>query len=326
MSETLQILYHGNCLDGVLSAAILSRFFLDGPHRGARMSFRAMAHSSTDPFGADHEATLWADINAVVDFRYSPSPRLTWWCDHHATAFLRPGDRDHFEADTTGRKHFDPAAPSCAGLLRRWLVERHGLDARLFADHVRWADLIDGARFESPEQAVELREPALQLMALLEAAPGEDLVDELISLLAQGDLEGAHRSVRIQRALEPVLQEHRRAIALFKDRLQVERGVATFDLTEDAIEGFNKFIPYYLNPDIRYTVGLTCSPRRAKVSLGSNPWNRPQPLVDLGALCQRYGGGGHAVVGAITLPCAALPEARRAFQEVVEVLRGGQVR
>ncbi len=48
------------------------------------------------------------DVNAIVDFKYSPNPRLTWWFDHHQSAFLEPADEEHFRRDTSGRKFLDP--------------------------------------------------------------------------------------------------------------------------------------------------------------------------------------------------------------------------
>ena len=327
MIADLQVLYHGNCLDGVLSAAIFSRFYRQLHAPEAEIVYRAMSHGKDDPFGEDHDATFHAEVNAVMDFRYSPSPRLDWWCDHHHTAFLESDHRRHFEQDRSGRKRFDPAAPSCAGLLARWLREEHGYDAALFAEHARWADLVDSAAFTSPAQAVELAEPALQLMALLEAAPGAELTDRLIEALSREPLDRVHELPEVREALVPVLAEHQRHMEVFRGRLQVERRVATFDLTDDDVEGFNKFIPYHLFDHLDYTVGLTQSARRAKVSVGSNPWVRPDPLVNLGELCQRYGGGGHPVVGAVTLKPDQIGEARRAYEEIVETLRkaGGEV-
>jgi hypothetical protein len=279
-----------------------------------------MAHSSGDPFGEDHDALFDADVNAVLDFRYSPSPRLQWWCDHHQTAFLSPEHRRHFEAHPSSRKRFDPEAPSCAGLLVRWLEADHGFSQPTFADHAAWADRVDSAAFASPSQAVELAEPALQLMMLLESAPGPALTDGLIRGLADGSLEQVHARPEVQQALAPVLRRHRETVELFRERLTVRQGVGIFDLSEDGVEGFNKFIPYYLEPSLRYTVGLTRSPRRAKVSVGSNPWQRPEPLVNLGQLCRRFGGGGHAVVGAVSLAPERLADARRAFEQIQQTL------
>ncbi len=42
------------------------------------------------------------DENAIVDFKYSASPRVTWWFDHHQSAFLTPADAAHFRNDHSG--------------------------------------------------------------------------------------------------------------------------------------------------------------------------------------------------------------------------------
>lgn len=317
----LQVLYHGFCFDGVASAAIFTRFYRQVVHPGAEISYRGMAHGPTDPFGPDHDLTFNAPVNAVVDFRYSPSPRLQWWCDHHATTWLKPEDEAHFQADRSGRKLFDGGAPSCAGLLTRWLAREHGLDAAPLTDLVRWADLVDSAAFESPRQAVEMKEPAIRLAMLLESAPPLELVDRLIGSLTDGDLEGAHAAPEIQAALGPVQERHARAMELFRQHMTVEDGVAVVDLAAEGTEGFNKFIPYHLAHGLRYTVVLTSSERRVKVSVGSNPWQRPDPLHHIGELCKKYGGGGHPVVGAVTLAPGDLDEARVAFEEIQAVLK-----
>jgi hypothetical protein len=316
VAQTLQILYHGNCFDGVASAAIFWRFFRDREGAPLEVTFRAMGHGQGDPYGEDHAATFHADVNAVLDFRYSPSPRLDWWCDHHHSTFIEPAHRDHFEAHPSPRHRFDPAAPSCAGLLAGWLREGHGLDTSPFGELIRWADLIDSARFDSPAQAVELAEPPLQLMALLDSAPGDALVRTMLEGLATGDLAGVHRLPEIRRALEPVLEANRRAVELFRRRMELRDGVAYVDLAADGVDGFNKFIPYHLADGVRYTVVLTSSARRAKVSVGSNPWRRPQPLTNIADLCARYGGGGHPVVGAVTLPPAEVERARQISLEI----------
>ncbi len=53
-----------------------------------------------------------------------------------------------------------------------------------------------------------------------------------------------------------------------------------------------------------YSIGLSKSSFRTKVSVGSNPWTKADPakMVNLAQVCERYGGGGHARVGAISFP------------------------
>ena len=322
MPPDLQVCYHGNCFDGVVSAALFTRFYRPRLSSGAEVRYRGMAHGPADPFGPDHAETFNAAVNVVVDFRYSPSPALDWWCDHHHTTWLEPEHEAHFQADRSGQKRFHSGAPSCAGLLSRWLAAEHGFDAAPVAELTRWADLIDSAAFESPRQAVELKDPAMQLAMLLEAAPSAELTDRLITTLAEtGELSRALGLPEVQAALGPVLIRNKQDIERFRRRMVVEDGVARVDLTAEGVDGFNKFIPYYLAEGLRYTVVLTDSPRRAKVSVGSNPWQRPDPLHNIGELCKRFGGGGHPVVGAVTLPAGDVDGARAAFTEIVETLK-----
>ena len=98
-------------------------------------------------------------------------------------------------------------------------------------------------------------------------------------------------------------------------------GVVFFDLTCYDLEGYNKFIPYYLFPDSVYTVSVSRSSFRTKVSVGSNPWS-PKPLVhNLATICERYGGGGHPRVGAISFDLGAVDAARKAASEIVQELQ-----
>ena len=84
------------------------------------------------------------------------------------------------------------------------------------------------------------------------------------------------------------------------------------------LEGYNKFVPYYLHPECVYSVGLSKSSFRTKVSVGSNPWAKAENMVNLAAICERYGGGGHARVGAISFEPGRLEEARGIFAETIQ--------
>jgi len=320
--STLKIFYHGNCFDGVSSAAIFTRFYRECVDSAAQVSYQGMAHRRGDPYGDDHDALFDGDVNVVVDFRYSPSSKLTWYCDHHHSAFLEPEHRKHLEADQSGRKHFDSKAPSCTGLLARWLSADHGFDPTPMNDLIAWAELIDAARFESPKQAVELGEPALQIMALLEGGASTQLIDSIIYGLSRSPLTDVHSRTDVAGALRPVLEQHRRTLEAIGRRIEVQDDVAFFDLTDlDGIETFNKFIPYYLCDDLRYVVGVSRTSSKAKVSVGSNPWDRPDPLVNLADLCGEYGGGGHAVVAAISFPPEESNNALQAGTAIAAKLR-----
>jgi nanoRNase/pAp phosphatase (c-di-AMP/oligoRNAs hydrolase) len=95
-----------------------------------------------------------------------------------------------------------------------------------------------------------------------------------------------------------------------------------FDISETPISGHNKFIPYHVFPESVYTVGVSLERSRAKVSVGTNPWSQVKPGHNLARICEHYGGGGHAVVAAISFRPDEIGEARRVAREIAETLRG----
>ena len=110
-------------------------------------------------------------------------------------------------------------------------------------------------------------------------------------------------------------------MAILSERTESKDGTLFFDVSDHELEGYNKFVPYYLHPESVYSVGLSKSSFRVKVSVGSNPWAPSEPVVNLAKICERYGGGGHARVGAISFAVTQQDAARKAAHEIVEELR-----
>jgi hypothetical protein len=106
-----------------------------------------------------------------------------------------------------------------------------------------------------------------------------------------------------------------------RERTEVRDGVIFFDLSDLAMEGYNKFIPYMLHPDARYSVSVIVSPTRSKVSVGSNPWNPDSTKHNLATLAEQYGGGGHPRVSAISFEPEDIERARFVAHEIAEKLR-----
>jgi hypothetical protein len=280
------------------------------------MSFRPLHHQQGDPFPGD---AFRADVTACVDFRFSP--RLHWWFDHHASAFPTPDDRAAFERDRSGQKFWDPTAPSCTGFIARTLRERFGWRADDLADLVRWADVIDSASFESAEAAVRLAEPALRIMTLLEATKDPSVPARLIEAMQRRSLDEIAAEPWVTTPLTPILERHRANIDVVREHARLDGGVVEIDLGDAGVDGANKFIAYELFPDARYTVVVTKDAKKTKVSVGSNPWARATRTHDISRLCERYGGGGHPVVGAVSLGPDQLDDARRIAREIATALR-----
>ena len=96
-----------------------------------------------------------------------------------------------------------------------------------------------------------------------------------------------------------------------------------YDITDRVTEGISKFIPYYYYPEATYTVGLMRSSFRTKISVGTIPWTTKSgdELVNLAKICERFGGGGHARVGAISFGAGEVERGRGVAMGIVEELR-----
>jgi hypothetical protein len=314
----VRLCFHDRCFDGAASSAVFLRFYRERIARNAEFAFSGLTHRARQPFTSD---LFDGDENAIVDFKYSSSPKLTWWFDHHQSAFLSPGDAEHFRQDTSGHKFYNPEYKSCTKFLADVAQSKFGFDPAPLAELIHWGDVIDGAQYPTAESAVRINEPATQLALVIEAAPEDELVAHLIPSLATRSLEEMVRLPQVVRHLEPLLARHEQSVQLFAARASAERGVVYFDLSEDELEGYNKFIPYYLFPDCVYSVGVSASATRAKVSVGSNPWTTKPLLHNLAELCERFGGGGHARVAAISLEPHDIDRARKVAQKIAAILR-----
>lgn len=317
----LQIGYHDHCFDGVASSATFLRFYREKIRPGLavdRVAVRGLAHRAGQLFG---DEVFAGEENAVLDFRYTKDPRLTWWFDHHQSAFASPEDEEHFRADASGRKFWDPTAKSCTRFLAGVCRDRFGWDFSSLAELIDWAEVIDGAQFPDAKTAVELTQPAMQLMLLIEATKDPELCPRLIRELSQRPFSEVVREPWVVGPLSPLLAKHRDVVRTVTQRLRVDRAVAEVDLADLEVDNVNKFIAYAADPSTLYTVSVTRGPHRSKVSLGSNPWKQDLRRHNLARIAERYGGGGHPAVAAISFKPEQLEEARSAARTIAAELR-----
>jgi hypothetical protein len=312
------VFYHDKCFDGACSAALFSRFYKERIRGDVEFVYSGLLHRAGSLFDEDQ---FDGDENAIVDFKYSSSPRITWWFDHHESAFLSPTDAAHFEQDQSNRKFYDPDFKSCTSFIAMVAEESFGFNRKPVAELVKWADIVDGAMYEDAKSAVEMKAPAMKLTMAIEASTDRNFVKTMIPLLAYQPLAEILEAPFVTAVLPPLLARHERSMGILRERAEEKDGTIYFDITDLDLEGYNKFIPYYLHPDSIYSVGLSKSSFRVKVSVGSNPWSKREPTVNLARVCERYGGGGHARVGAISFDVTQGEAAHKAALEIVEELR-----
>jgi hypothetical protein len=321
----VRVFYHDKCFDGACSASLFTRFHRECVSADAAYEYHGLVHRAGALFD---ESEFTGDENVIVDFKYSASPRITWWFDHHLSAFLTPQDQENFKAcqrdpACAARKFFDPTYTSCTSFLADIASTRFGFNTTPVADLIHWANIVDGALYESPEAAVEMAAPAMKLTLIIESTQDLEFIPRLIPLLTEMPLAEVLAQPFVAALLPPLLERHKEAIELIRARSEERDGTIFFDITDHLLEGFNKFIPYYLHPQATYSIGLSKSSFRTKVAVGSNPWTKADPakMVNLAQVCERYGGGGHARVGAISFPPDKADQARVAAAEIVAELR-----
>src|SRR5580658_9702993 len=214
-----RVLYHDHCFDGAASAAYFSRFIAGAVHPDAEFRYTGLAHKASQLFDP---GMFDGDENAIVDFKYSTDPRLTWWFDHHQSAFLTPEDAEHYRRDTSGRKMYDPNFRSCTRYIATIAREQFDFEAPDLEELVAWADIVDGAQYADAEEAVELRSPATQLTLVIEGSNGSDTVQKIIRKMRHCTLEQIAQDKEIQAIYQPLYDRHLRSIEVIREKSSCE--------------------------------------------------------------------------------------------------------
>ncbi len=316
--KKIKVCYHGNCFDGVSSAAVFSRFYRERINPGWEFAYQPMFHRAGSLFD---DGAFDGHENAIVDFKYSNSPHLTWWFDHHKSAFLTPEDEAHFRADRSGRKFLDAGYKSCTRLIADTAEQKFGFDAAPMSELIYWANKIDGALYQTAAEPVEMEAEAFKLALVIECERDQRLIERVIVDLRDRPLSEVASLPYVLERIEPLYRRHLQSIEVIRQASRVMGPVVFFDVAGHDMEGYSKFIPYYLYPEASYSVSVSQSSFRSKISVGSNPWAPCPRTQDLAAICERYGGGGHAVVAAISLAPEALEKARTIAAEIVDELK-----
>jgi hypothetical protein len=308
---------HGHCFDGLASAAMFTH--LRRRTGGSALRFKYLSCGYGPNLQTIPEKWLGGDENAIVDFRFTPSARLTWYFDHHVTAFASDGERDR-ALENRERYFYDPGYGSCTKLIADVGKSRFDVSFEEFAGLVAWADKIDGARFASAAEAIDRSSPVMQLAAVVEQHGDGALYDRTAPQLLEMPVEELARSEEIQTRWRPIAAASETTQGRIAGRLTMIGDVAYVELPEKPLESGGKFVAYALAPECVYSVALVRMKQHFKISVGYNPWCKRPRQHDIAAICQRRGGGGHPVVGAVSMAIDKLEEAKKAAQEIVAEL------
>jgi hypothetical protein len=317
---------HGHCFDGLCSAVMFTRLYRHRfPGDGATFTYHGAGYGPGQN-GVDPKL-LSGDVNAILDFRFSALPGLTWYFDHHVSAFVTPEDRAFYEqraadGDQRGERRMfhDGTYSSATKLIADIGRERFGLDPAPTEELVRWADMIDSAAFPSAKMAVERKEPELRLMTVVEHLGDDAFLTRMVPRLLERPLPEVARLNDVAEAYESLGRAHEGFVKLVEQRARTLDHVVFVDLSDQLIEVAGKFVTYALYPESTYSVLLSRSKSKCKISIGYNPWSPLPRRHNIAAICERYGGGGHPVVGAISLAAEKLDEAKAVAWSIAQEL------
>jgi hypothetical protein len=316
---------HGHCFDGLCSAVMFTRL-MQHLHPSEELSFTYKAMGYGPGQNGVDPALLTGDDNAILDFRFTATPKLTWYFDHHVSAFTTAEERTAYELgareEAPGGRHLfhDGGYGSCTKLIADVGRQRFGLDTRECEELVRWADMIDSAAFPSAEMAVNKKEPVLHLMTVVEHRADDAYLQAMVPRLLNQSLTEVATSTEVQAAYTPLAAQQQGFIDLVKQHAEKHGSVVLVDLSSIIIDVAAKFVTYALWPESAYSVMLSRSSSKCKLSIGYNPWAPIARKHNIASICERHGGGGHPVVGAISLPAGDVERAQKLAREIAEEL------
>lgn len=311
---------HGHCFDGLASAVVFTRL---AKSLNPGLEFKYFGCGYGIGQRRTSAAMLNGDENAILDYRFDAAPSLTWYFDHHRTAFPDDHHREVFEQrSANGRYFFDPEYSSCTKLIADVAKSRFSVPVDDLADLIHWADVIDAARFESAAQAANREHAVLRMASVVEHYGDDKLLRRLIRELLEKPLDEVANAAFIQRRYTPLGERHARFVERVRTRSEKRGRVILCDLTDRVVDVIGKFSTYALYPESEYSVIVGLLANGVKISVGFNPWAGAELTADISAICARWGGGGHPFVGGISFEKRDLEKARQVASQIADELAG----
>ena len=255
-------------------------------------------------------------------------PNCTLWFDHHITNTMPEFDRPIMP----GKGGFR-LAPSAARVVYEYYTEadnRHKATGKsdsevgelfLASERIKFllqdADKIDAGQLTREDVLNPQGYVLVSMTTDGRYAEDEPYWLRIIDLLRDKSLEETMDDAEVKRRCQKVLAFQEKLRAILLANTTVKRNVIYVDLRQvhDLPDG-NRFLLFTLFPQGNIAVKVsydTQRPDTTAISVGYNIFNKTA-TVNVGELLQRYGGGGHKVVGSCRVPN---DKAEQAIQEIV---------
>ncbi len=312
-------LYFHNDFDGRASAAVMLSFLESRGHcigHFVPVDFDLQTQWLDDSFFKKHHLFKGKrNAPVVLDFPFHPG--TAFWFDHHPTTFKKKSWRKHFREDA--RHVCRPRYPSCCHMVYATLKRNFGWRPPThFRELIAWLDVIDGARYASPEQTIRMKEPAFAVDSFIESQ-GKNVktAEWVIRNLAVLSLADVAKIPRVAAAGDRSRRAAARNLAFYRKYIVVRGNVTYIDLSRHG-DALLRYAPYYLFPKVRYNFRAAMKGKLYHFGVGENPWLESKSKIHLGKLFAKYGGGGHETAAGVDF--RTKEEADRAREEIIEKL------
>jgi hypothetical protein len=310
---------HGNCLDGLASAALFTKLVRQVDPSVTEFQYRTCIYGPTPVFFGPQ--LLSGDSNAILDYRFYSGSELTWYFDHHTTAFSDRAEESVFQSRVgSGRYHFDPHSPSCAGLIARVARDQFGVSLEHLESLVAFADQVDSARYQSAAAALDRSQPRSRFLAVVERFGNDDFMGRTVESLLAMPIDEVAKLPESAEAFSVIEHEQTDFLDHVRGCSEDRGAVVVSDISDREHPTFAKFANYLLFPHSTYSVLLGRIPGALKIAAGFNPWGPRTRQHDLGSICRKFGGGGHPVVGGVAFAPNDTSGAKAVVKEIVQLL------
>jgi len=310
MPESLTVYLHYPCFDGVISA-VLACEYLERKYGWRTGQIVPVNYSERETW----RVRSLAKPAAVVDFLYHLD--ADFWADHHQTTFLTPEMEAHYRQMDSANLLYDAGASSCAEVI--WRKSFRLLRDSRFREMVEWARRIDGARYDSVEEAVLGDAPALRISFSFLRDSSAEYCRFLVESLRSKSLAEVAASRHVAKCYQSVRRAILSGQQLFRKASHLEKdGIVVFHVEDIGKALLSRYAPYLDYPKARYSVGIMDTSHGAKITAMRNPWRRFRS-VPLGQIFSHYGGGGHQRVASVLLKDPQ--EAKRTLGSILSDLR-----
>jgi len=308
-------IYFHNDFDGLASAAVMLNFLRS---RGDDIGNYVPVNFDIIPRWPKFQ---FKNSPIIVDFPYHP--KAAFWFDHHPTAFIKPSWKKNFRAD---RFHgLDAKYYSCCHLVLDRLTKDFGFKPPgHLKELARSLDMIDGARYKSPTETIEMKIPAIQLAEFIDKKEGDfRIAAKLIKLFSAHGLRTIAALPEIRAAIAKIRKRIKKSLKFYAANLRVFGKIAFIDLRKFKLEKL-RFASCYLMPKLVYSLRLDKEGGTFHLRLGVNPWRPKENKIHIGQFLRkryaRFGSaGGHKAVGGVDTRSEKIAE--KVAKEIIEYFR-----